>query len=227
VYDVIVPTIHFTKVQKEFYASLKNTDIPEKMRLLVIYNGNDIRVARWLEKNANKVWNAPKNMGVAKSWNWGSKQSKENHLILLNDDIILPKFWLETFDWALQENGFVSATQIRNRDTYNKNHTQVDLKKVSFVETGPPPGFAGCCFAVSRHAFNTIGAFDENFTFIANDTDYFLRAKEAGFTPYRIEGFIVYHHNHFSMSRLKNEREARAKDRKGFFEKYPDKKGKL
>lgn len=154
--------------------------------------------ARWLCHDRNK--------GIAAGWNTLSRSGDAPLIVLLNDDIIVARGWLEATTYALRENphagaislhfNFITREDARNlaadpngvppeRDPFTKV-----IKTQDFHNSRSEPGKvmcpAGCCFAFTRDKFNLVGGFDECYQSFFEESDYGTALASKGFPTYCI-----------------------------------------
>jgi len=199
-FDLVMPVLFYSDYTKKTLKCIENTDMP--YRLIIIYNGDNCKHGEELSEIAHIYHNFDENQGISKSWNWGAQQSKNNDLIFLNDDLLLPKFWLEAFQEGLKNEWMVCPQYTRiNDNKWKGKHDEVDKVLVKAI-IGPPPGFAGFCWGLKREAYEKIGPFDEQFFYWFTDTDYFIRCSRAGHTPKQLQGFWIHHYESRTMNKI-------------------------
>jgi len=137
----------------------------------------------------------PENRACAAAWNQGLKISTTPWILFLNNDVVLPKKWLEDLvQFAESEQLDIVSPAVGEGDLdydlekYAATFTS-RMKSVKRLQTA-----SGACFLVHRRVFEAIGGFDENFRKGGNeDDDFFWRAKNAGFRM-AISGCSYIHH---------------------------------
>lgn len=141
--DLLMDALHW------YTQNMPNTQI------LIVDNGHqDIPE---LTRNV-KVYTPNKNLGVAGSWNfliWTAKAKGYNHVLVLNDDVILQRSESE-IDALIQKNSNL---------TFHK----------------PRPFYNWSAFIISQEIFTKVGMFDIAFKkAFFEDNDYEYRMKLAG-----------------------------------------------
>jgi GT2 family glycosyltransferase len=165
-------------------------------RLIVVDNGSTDGTAEFLagQPEILMVRNAG-NAGCARAWNQGVKKAEGDWVVVLNNDVILTEGWLEgLLEFARQKPADIVCPALRE-GVLNYDLPAHARGFVSRMTDVARPGAAhGVCFLVRRPVFQTIGLFDENFKFgVFEDTDFFLRAKQALFST-AITGASFIHH---------------------------------
>jgi N-acetylglucosaminyl-diphospho-decaprenol L-rhamnosyltransferase len=123
------------------------------------------------------------NRGCAASWNQGVNFSSRDTdwIIVLNNDVRLPKDWLKNLiNAAIEHKADVISPGMREGElNYNINEYALNYtKKMKHVFRNWTP--SGVCFAVNANVFDKIGLFDENFQVGQyEDADFFRRCKNS------------------------------------------------
>ena len=165
-------------------------------RLIVVDNGSTDGTAEFLagQSDVLTIQNA-ENTGCARAWNQGVSKAKGDWLVVLNNDVVLTDGWLEgLLEFAREKSVDIVCPALREGEL-NYDLPAHARGFVSRMRDVARPGAAhGVCFLVRRSVFETIGLFDENFKFgVFEDTDFFLRAKQASFST-AITGAAFIHH---------------------------------
>ncbi len=164
----------------------------------------------FLEKNE-------KNIGFAKAVNKGIRKSLEkgaDYILLLNDDAFVDKNCIKKLIKALENNknalaagptifyakdkekvwhtgGYLSKFLMTIKIPYkNKKISKDFLKKLPTQEVD---FLTGCVLLIKREAFDKIGFFDERLFFYAEDLDYSIRVKKAGYKLLWIPDAFAWH----------------------------------
>lgn len=162
------------------------------------------------------------NLGCAGAWNQGVKAASDAEwIVILNNDVILSPGWLD---------GLISAAVLWQLDIVSpairEGEYNYDIESYSKEFTGRMSGIIrrgktnGICFMVHRRVFATIGQFDENFRIGQyEDTDFFLRAKQAGFRLGTVGTSFLHHFGSVTQDALKRSREPKpyALENKAYF----------
>jgi N-acetylglucosaminyl-diphospho-decaprenol L-rhamnosyltransferase len=182
--DIVIPVLdqlHYTERCLETLR--RSTDCP--LAVTVVNNGSKDGTAdflagcNWIEVISNET-----NRGCAAAWNQGVRAGNSEWVVVLNNDVVLPKGWLEgLLDYAEEMGADVVSPGIREgKEDYDVEAYGAEFMGImrGAVRRGEAHGV---CFAVRRRVFEAIGYFDEGFTIGGSeDTDFFWRAKKAGLT---------------------------------------------
>mgnify|MGYP000977548412 CR=1 FL=1 len=146
----------------------------------------------------------PKNLGNAGSWNWGIKHSS-NDVILLSDNDIVPADWREQMLKALEKYDIVFPCIYNQREGKLIRH------------------LAGEFFMFRRALVDEIGILDEGYGSYFEDTDFFMRAMNAGKTLGIAENTFVTHRSQGTFKRVWSDEKMREnfdRNKKRYEEKF-------
>jgi hypothetical protein len=203
------------------------TSIREKTRnvsyhLIVIDNGSTDGTVEWLQSqhDVTLITNS-ENRGFAAGVNQGIAAAPPDHDILLlnNDTEIIEETWLAHLRDVANSHpayGIVGCLLLfpngllQHAGTYMPQHNfwgyQIGGGE-PFIGQYPGirevEGVTGACMYIRRDVINTIGGFDETYFSYYEDTDYCLRALQAGFKVVCTGGAKVIHHEN-SSTKLNN-----------------------
>jgi len=150
------------------------------------------------------------NVGVPEGLNIGIKNSTGKFLILMNNDVIVTKGWLENFFSAFNKHGvalyqpkFVKMSDPNILDGTgdminlfgfgfardkgqidNNNHEQIE--EVSYA--------SGTCMFIPRSIIDEIGYFDEKFFAYHEELDFGWRARLCGYKSLYVPQTIIHHY---------------------------------
>lgn len=217
--DIIIPVYNgFEFLDKLFLSIKENTSLPYRL-LISDDKSPDERVVPFIENfiaenpniNITFIKNI-ENQGFLKTVNLLSKYV-ENHMVLLNTDTEVPKFWLERLMYPIFKDRNIASTTpftnsgticsfpnylIDNKDIYNNLALEqvdsifqlVDVEKTMLeVPTG-----VGFCMGVNFDVVKEIGMFDEIYgKGYGEENDWCQRAINAGYKNIHITNLFVYH----------------------------------
>jgi GT2 family glycosyltransferase len=187
---------------------------------IVVDNGSDDGTPAYLAKLAERdarvrVLLNGKNMGFASACNQGLGLAGGEHLVLLNNDTMVPPGWLSGLLSHLQNPGVGLVGPVTNR-IGNEAEIETDYRTWGeFLEfarhrAAEHPGEwlelrspAMFCLAMRRQTYLHIGPLDERYEVgLLEDDDYADRAREAGYQLRCVEGVVVHHFGEASFGNL-------------------------
>lgn len=173
-----------------------NKDHQEKTKSIIDKWSSDLSVSILINE---------KNNGVAKSWNRIIKSDEESqHIVLINDDIIVAKDWLENLVYFLDNNPNAGAVCydclfINEEDVsqllsslnpiIKPRHpfTRVQIDNFDYnKDTSPIRCMVawGCFIGFRRDMYNLVGGFDENYFAYFEEYDFLTNLASHGYPNY-------------------------------------------
>lgn len=238
--DLIMVSYNNRRFLPEFFHFIKSKTAYPFHLIAIDNNSTDgsraylikMKQANAIGKQMKLVLN-PKNLGVAKAWNQGIDLCRGKYLVFLNPDLKLTPGWLEkmircaerhpktgivgakilNYDGTIYHAGFINGV-VRGRgkkDAPGRYGTEVAVH-----------GIQGCCFLVKRELIPVVGKFDERFFIYAEEDDYCLRARKAGFKV-MYAPVPIYHYREGSAIPPQKRQELRLASKKKFHEKWRSK----
>lgn len=211
--------LHYTKICLDSIARHTN----ENARLIIVDNASSDGTAEYLaDRHDITVIANSENRGCSGAWNQGVEAAAEAEwLVILNNDVICSPGWLEGLITAAQRWSLDIVCPAIRHGKYNYDIEPYSREYVSKMGDAIRQGAAhGICFMVNRRVFAKIGAFDENFRIGQyEDTDFFLRAKRAGFRLGTVGSSFLHHFGSVTQDSLKKSKEIKpyALENKAYF----------
>jgi GT2 family glycosyltransferase len=247
--SIIIVSYNSLSYLKLLLNSIKVNTLAEH-ELIIIDNNSLDDTRKWLNENYKDLGiNAVKftlilnkeNKGYSGACNQGIDLASGDYIIFLNSDIIVTYKWLIHLSNHLNLNpdaGIVGpiASGIGGKQNYMSVYKDIrysnpllDLNNVSreiYINNRgnnvKTKFLIGCCYMVKRKVFEKIGKFDPNLFMSADDFDFSLRTRMAGYKLYVVEDVIIHHFDHRSFNSLSREQERSYIDRgwKNFYNKW-------
>lgn len=233
--DVIVLSWNQKEVTKQFVESyFVNTTYPA--RLIIIDNNSSDGTEEYLKQlekrcdNINiKVIYNNKNKGFVGGMNQGIALSDAEFICLANNDLLFTKGWLAEMISVFEKNTNIGVLNPNSNNIGAKPGSGVSLSDFAkhlmenyqgtFVEM---PFCIGFCMVIKRDVINRVGGLSKEFhPFFFEDTDFSMKAKQAGFLIGMAKASFVWHEEHTSVSKLGTQKEEYfTKSRAAFFKKW-------
>ncbi len=219
---IVVLTWNGLTVTQRCFASLRAKTRHVLYRLIVVDNGSTDGTVEWLrdQPDVTLIANSD-NRGFAAGVNQGIAAAPPDHDVLLlnNDTEIIEETWLDHLRTVANDHpdyGIVGCLLLfpngllQHAGTYMPQHNfwgyQIGGGE-PFIGQYPGirevEGVTGACMYIRRDVIETIGGLDETYFSYYEDTDYCLRALQAGFKVVCTGGAKVIHHEN-SSTRLNN-----------------------
>jgi GT2 family glycosyltransferase len=219
---------------------LENTP-PDNYELILVDNASADGTPDFLRHIASRYSHVKlclneKNKGYAAGNNDGLHLAAGQTIILLNNDTLVPKGWLDNLLRLLEKDNDIGLAGPVTNSAGNEQKIAIPgLEESNFGDVAASYldqqrglwfkteklGFY--CVAIRRTAYEAIGDLDERFGLgMFEDDDYCLRAQKAGYACAVVEDCFVYHKGSVSFGKLSSDTYVKlfADNRKYFFGKH-------
>ena len=212
----------------------KNTN-PKLFELAIIDNLSTDGTREWLKDEFAKseeyksvkttVYFNDKNAGFAFAHNQAGKDNETDSIVLLNNDTIPLKGWLEPLLEALERPGIgIAGSKLISPKFMGIQHAGVH-----FLEDGRPmhrylgypsdaldvnkpevvPAVTGACFAVKKELWDLLGGLDQRYWCGWEDIAFCLLARERGYKVWYEPKSCLYHYEGETAGRYLKENDNR------------------
>jgi len=195
--------------------SILNQSLFSQCEVVVFDNASSdgtVAICREYERHHIKLLLSSENLGFAKAVNRISEHASGQYLMLLNPDAMLLQKEdlanLVAYADAHPEAGMVGSKVIKpNGNEYKPSYRYPEAGKVS-VDFSPLPGkiawVIGASLLLNKVLFDQLGRFDEQLFLYADEVDYALRSRQAGFQVAYLPSVVVEHVGGGSADQLGN-----------------------
>jgi GT2 family glycosyltransferase len=192
----------------------------DDFELIVVDNGSEDGTRGYLIELADldarvRVLLNGRNKGFAPACNQGLRLALGEHLVLLNNDTMVPPGWLAGLLSHLRNPGVGLVGPVTNR-IGNEAEVETDYRTWGeflefagrrsrehageWLEMRVPAMF---CLAMRRQTYRDLGPLDERYEVgLLEDDDYADRAREAGYQQRCVEDTVVHHFGEASFGKL-------------------------
>lgn len=219
---------------------IKNTP-KDSYELIIVDNASHDGTADYLQTFARqhahvRIQLNDRNKGYSGGNNDGLRLAQGEHVVLLNNDTLVPDGWLDRLLGLFREQPDIGLIGPVTNSAGNEQCITLDgLSEQNYEQRSqayinrqrgvwfPTDRLGFFCVAMRRNLLDNIGYLDENFGLgMFEDDDYCLRTKKAGFTLAVVEDCFIYHKGSVSFKKLtdKNYRELFEKNKTYFREKH-------
>lgn len=236
--DIIIPTHNQESFTIKCLQSIRK--YTTQYRIIWVDNGSTEQSRRLIMEELIKhkyltIWNAT-NLGFIKAVNSGIKASKNEYLVLLNNDTEVTNGWLQRLlipfrDTRVRLSGPISNAigswqgwiNVKNRlypempnlDGLISNQI-TDVLKKQFGDIYRDAGMlAFFCTLFKREIFDQIGLLDESYGLgLGDDDDYCQRVIQAGYRVVFVPSAFVYHNHRTTFKTLFSDEELKEMQKK-------------
>jgi len=189
--SIIIPNWNGEHLLKTCLPTLKaHTKI--EYELIVVDNGSTDNSVKYLEKQNVKVIKNGENLGFSKAINIGTRISRGEYILWLNNDIIIKadgwlKYMVDEFN-KIPNCGAVGPSGGRIHPTtlqYIGGYHPFYKGEVEYIE--------GWCLLTSKKVLDDVGFLDEDFFMFAEDSEWCFRAKKKGYKIIQIPNVPILH----------------------------------
>jgi GT2 family glycosyltransferase len=211
--SIIIPTRNRARMVQTLLDSLKEVEGLERFQPEIIVGDNHSQDETWnLLHTIAKKFPVPLTLlkvqkrGKSAVMNEASRVARGDVIAFLDDDVIVQPDWLCAVQHFFQEKECHAAQgviRIRPPRTENREiHALINrYRTIPNIDFGPDiehfHSLNGANFAVSRHALNRVGPFDERLgpgaSGTSEDVDFARRLRREGFKIGYMREAVVYH----------------------------------
>ena len=172
-------------------------DRRDDWEIIVLNNASSDSTKEMLDEYGEqiKAIHNKENLGCAGAWNQGIELSSGEWVVVLNNDVLLPKGWVDQLEQAAIEHklDIISPAIREGSDNYDleAHSTSLTKKMHDALRQGRANGI---CFMVKHSIFNNYGVFDPLFKIGQyEDADFFRRCR-LNKVPMATCGAALIHH---------------------------------
>ncbi|MEB3100438.1 glycosyltransferase family 2 protein [Ferviditalea candida] len=213
--SIIIPTYNGKELLAGCIRSIReHTGVPHQ--IIVVDNGSTDGTAEFCLQEKVLLISLPQNEGYPRACNLGMKAADGKNLLLLNNDVVVTKNWLDRLLACLQSDAKTGIVgPMTNYATGKQKVPSVPYRGLEgmqrFAEQWNHPDprrwlqvnrIVGLCFLMRRTVVETIGWLDERFSpGYYEDDDYCHRARLAGYRVMLAGDVFVHHYGSRSFGR--------------------------
>ena len=138
--------------------------------------------------------NYEKDENLSVVWNRLIEQSNSDYILLLNNDTIVSKDWLEKLMEATKKPKFGAVGPITNcAGGHQGGFTEAQENNI--IQCNQLSGFA---VLFPKAVWKDLNGFDEKYKLYGEDSDFFRRMRKAGYSLFTHYGVFIYHYGQAS-----------------------------
>lgn len=124
--------------------------------------------------------------GVSKSWNTLTRHTSCDIMVLLNDDIVVTRYWLDTLIYSLENNPILGTVGLNAYEGPNRflgsqiYPTYMEAKLLFGSQNHPILSSRGYAFAFRKEDYLQVNGFDERYFCFFEEIDFNLELLKIG-----------------------------------------------
>ncbi|MBD2848614.1 glycosyltransferase family 2 protein [Paenibacillus sp. IB182496] len=202
--SIIIPTYNGGALLRECIASIR-AHTPQPHEIIVVDNGSVDGTAHLCRQEEVTFISLAHNAGFPAACNCGLQLASGDALVLLNNDVLVTRNWLNNMLACLSSSGDIGL--VGPMTNYASGRQQLDepfthVEDMAARHNDPDPSkwrestrIVGLCMLFKRELMERIGLLDERFSpGHYEDDDYCWRARMAGYRCVIAGDVFVFHH---------------------------------
>jgi GT2 family glycosyltransferase len=202
--SIIIPNYNGLFYLEQCVGSIR-THTEQPYELIVVDSGSTDGSDRFCITQGIDFVSIPNNPGFPSACNWGLKAASGSRLLLLNNDVIVTRHWLELLTQCLNSEPTVGmvgpvTNYASGRQQISEPYTSLEDMTHRYNRADPSQWqessrIIGMCLLLKREVMDRVGLLDERFNpGHYEDDDYCLRVRQAGYRLMIAGNVFVYHH---------------------------------
>ncbi|MCY0851018.1 glycosyltransferase family 2 protein [Sulfuracidifex metallicus] len=185
---IVVLNYNGLHLLKSYLDSVLNTEYPNEV--VVVDNGSKDGSVEYLKSKGVKTIPLDKNYGTSYARNVAIRTYKTKFMAFLDNDVEVPKEWLNPLVDVIKGEEKIAATQsVYTEWTWGDQPSEI-------------PWFSTAAALTRRDVLERIGGFDEHYFFYWEDTELSWRLYRAGYKVLMVPKSRVYHEAHGTFKKL-------------------------
>ncbi|WP_051870806.1 glycosyltransferase [Geobacillus vulcani] len=211
--SIVILTHNKLDYTKQCIESIRQYTREGTYEIIVVDNRSTDGTVEWLQsqKDIRTIFNA-KNVGFPKGCNQGIQIAEGENILLLNNDVVVTKHWLDHLLACLYSADDIGAVgPVTNSAAYYSTipvrYTSIDeMHEFASQHNVLDPNkweerlkLIGFCLLIKKEAIEKVGLLDERFTpGNFEDDDYSVRLRQAGYRLMLCNDTFVHHYGSVS-----------------------------
>lgn len=207
--SIIISVHNVWEQTRECLLSIKE-HTPQNHEIIIIDNASTDETPAWLQSlgdnlSAFRVIRNAENESYSRACNQGIEVASGEYIVIMNNDIVVTDGWLGKMLTAMERTGAgivgpmadcVAGAQHINFAYKDPAQLAEFAHRVYYAElskTIETQAVVGFCMLIKRDVFDQIGEFDEQFINGYEESDFCLRAGDAGFKVVIARDTFIHH----------------------------------
>jgi O-antigen biosynthesis protein len=234
--SIIILTYNKFEYTKQCIESIRKYTQGTNYELIVVDNASTDETTDWLKQQMDiKTIFNDENVGFPRGCNQGIEIASGENILLLNNDVIVTKNWLENLLVSLYSSetigavgpvtnsaAYYSTIPVSYKDMEDMHQFAEEHNKSNPIKWEERLKLIGFCMLIKRIVVDKIGLLDERFTpGNFEDDDYSIRIRKAGYKLLLCNDTFIHHYgstswqDNESYNRLLTDNEVKFKEKWG------------
>ena len=197
--SVVIPVLNQLFLTNNLLDYISDNSVkPVEIFLIDNNSSEDIQSAVDSHPNLNIIYmRQKKNIGVNAAWNIGIQLAKGNFLSILNNDIILPKFFFK----------YIKELMIKHKEvgicvpnTVEDKTTVITTESYPYIKTFPLARREGWAYTIRTSVARECYPIPTNLKLFFGDDYLFGKTRELGYTVVKMVTNPIYHYGSITLS---------------------------
>jgi len=175
--SIIIVVHNHLDLTKTCIENIRQLTQPGTYEIIVVDNASTDRTGEWIKEQQDlKAIFCLQNNSFAQACNLGIQAATSDRLLIMHNDVIVPKGWLDELKLVLSSNAKIGAVCPLEVKELAKAEENVSKDACQVLR------LSDFCMLIKREVIEKIGFFDEQFKFLyLEDVDFSLRMIKAGY----------------------------------------------
>ena len=196
---VIIPFINLSNLTNDLLDSISNNDVkPDE--IILIDNGSTEDIYNLVVKTHSNLpiryIRLEENIGVNPAWNLGVKEAKGDIVSILNNDILINKYFFRFVTDAMKDDTIGMVVPVSSTKDKNIINELVEYESPIFEDMKARQGWA---MTLRKDIYNKIGGIPETLKIYSGDCYLFDACVWLGYKCYYITNNKIFHHQHSTL----------------------------
>lgn len=200
---VIIPFINLSNLTNGLLDCISNNEVkPDE--IILIDNGSTEDIDKLVVKTHSDLpirhIRLEENIGVNPAWNLGVKESKGDIISILNNDILISKYFFRFITDAMNDDTIGMVVPVSSTKDKNIINELTEYELPVFEDMTSRQGWA---MTLRKDIYDKIGGIPETIRIYSGDNYLFDACIWLGYKCYYITNSKIYHHQHSTLHNQK------------------------
>jgi len=203
---VIVPVLNYIDITNDFFETIAyNTVLPTQV--ILIDNGSTDPYPKLVKKFRNRLnilyirYN--QNKGVNEAWNHGIQLSRTKYISILNNDILLNRYFFETVKDSMENDSKIGII-VPQAWKFKDQISEMKRYNPKLRNLGKREGFA---FTIRKDIIEKIDLIPSDLKIYCGDDYLFFHTQQQGYKIMKMTTNYIFHYGQLTSGKAANQRD--------------------